>query len=95
MNNQMMFDMIILVYVLTKTSLLMDYARAVSFKNVNITTDPQHRTKLKLIDRFCDANDRRFDHPFSHVFTFGNMFPESHGFVAASIIWTNNFVSLH
>ena len=24
----------------------------------------------------------KFDHPFSHVFIFGNMFPECHGFVA-------------
>ena len=51
--------------------------------------------KLKQIDRFGDANrvntinfnamtmnfSDKIDHPFSHVFIFGNMFPESHGFV--------------
>ena len=26
-----------------------------------------------------------FDHPFSHVFTFGDMFPESHGFIAMPV----------
>ena len=26
-----------------------------------------------------------FDHPFSHVFIFGNLFPESHGFVAMPV----------
>ena len=27
----------------------------------------------------------KFDHPFSHVFIFGNMFPESHGFIAMPV----------
>ena len=27
----------------------------------------------------------KFDPPFSHVFRFGNMFPESHGFVAVRL----------
>ena len=27
----------------------------------------------------------KFDHPFSHVFIFGNMFPESHGFVTVPV----------
>ena len=27
----------------------------------------------------------RIDHPFSNVFKFGNMFPESHGFVAVPV----------
>ena len=27
----------------------------------------------------------KFDHPFSHVFIFRNMFPESHGFVAVPV----------
>ena len=27
----------------------------------------------------------KFDHPFSHVFIFGNMFPESRGFVAVPV----------
>ena len=26
-----------------------------------------------------------FDHPFLHSFIFGNMFPESHGFVAMPV----------
>ena len=51
--------------------------------------------KLKEIDIFCDNNrvnwsnfnavtlrfSKKFDHPFSHVSIFGNMFPNSHGFV--------------
>ena len=37
----------------------------------------------------------KFDHPFSHVFIFGNMFPASHGFVAVSVTRSNNLVSLH
>ena len=36
-----------------------------------------------------------FDHPFLHVFIFGNMFPESHGFVAVPVTRSNNFVSLN
>ena len=27
----------------------------------------------------------KFNYPFSHVFIFGNMFPESHGFVAMPV----------
>ena len=27
----------------------------------------------------------KFDHTFSHVFIFGNMYPESHGFVAVPV----------
>ena len=27
----------------------------------------------------------KFDHPFWHVFIFGNMFPESHSFVAMPV----------
>ena len=27
----------------------------------------------------------KFHHPFSHIFIFGNMFPESHGFVVMQI----------
>ena len=49
---------------------------------------PQHRTKLKQIDRFGDnilKFSEKFDHPFSHVFIFGNMFPENHGFVAMPV----------
>ena len=32
---------------------------------------------------------KKFDHPFSHVFIFGNMFPESHGFVAMQVTKLN------
>ena len=37
----------------------------------------------------------KFDNPFSHVFIFGNMFPESHGFDAVPVARSNNFDSLH
>ena len=60
---------------------------------------PQHRKKLKLIDRFGHANlvnssnfnvmtlkfSEKFDHTLSHVFMFVNMFPESHAFVAMPV----------
>ena len=36
----------------------------------------------------------KFNYKFSHVFIFGNMFPESHGFVAVPVTRSNNFVSL-
>ena len=36
-----------------------------------------------------------FDYPFSQVFIFCNMFPESKGFVAVPVTRSNNFVSLH
>ena len=39
--------------------------------------------------RFSEKND----HPFPHVFIFGNLFPESHSFVAMPVISLNNFVS--
>ena len=59
-----------------------------------MTTDPNTE-----IDRFGDTNlvnssnfnamvlkfSEEFDHPFSHIFIFGNTFPESHGFVALSV----------
>ena len=35
----------------------------------------------------------KFDHLFSHVFTFSNMFPESHGFISVPVTISNNFVS--
>ena len=65
-------------------------------KDVNITTNPQHRAKLKQItEKLIDFRDKnrvssiifnctilkffeKFGHPFSHVFIFGNMLPESH-----------------
>ena len=37
----------------------------------------------------------KFDHPFSHVFIFCNMFPESRGFGAVLVTRSNNFVSPH
>ena len=37
----------------------------------------------------------KFDHPFSHVFIFRNMFPESHGFVAVPVTKSNNFVPIY
>ena len=36
----------------------------------------------------------KYQHQFLHVLIFGNMFPESHGFVAVPIKRSNNFVSL-
>ena len=36
--------------------------------------------------------EQKFGHPFSHVFIFGNMFPEIHGFVAVPVTMANNFV---
>ena len=37
----------------------------------------------------------KFEHPFSQVFLFGNMFPEGHGFVAVPFTRSNYFFSLH
>ena len=37
----------------------------------------------------------KFNHPFSHMFIFGNMFPESHGFVSIQVTRSNNFVYIH
>ena len=59
----------------------MDYAPAVIIINVNITTlvnsSNFNATNLKISEKF--------DHPFSHLFIFGDMFPESHGFDAVPI----------
>ena len=58
-----------------------------------------NRIKLKKIYIFGDKNKvsssdcnaiklkiwDKFDHPFSHVFIFSNMFPESHSFVAIPV----------
>ena len=35
------------------------------------------------------------DHPILHVFIFGDMFPEGHGFVAVPVTRSNNLVSIH
>ena len=37
----------------------------------------------------------KFAHPFLQDFIFGNMFPESRGFVAVPGTRSNNFVSLY
>ena len=74
------------------------------FKNVNITTDPNTITTLKQVLDLVNSNNfiataprfsEKFDHPFSHVLIFGNMFSESHGFVAVSGTGSNNFVYIH
>ena len=63
--------------------------------------------KLKKIDWFGHANwvnssnfedttlrfAEKFDHPFSHVFIFFNMFRESHGFISVPVTSSHNFVS--
>ena len=36
----------------------------------------------------------KFDHPFPHVFIFGNMFRESHDFVAMPVTSSENFESM-
>ena len=36
---------------------------------------------------------KKFDHPFLHIFIFGNMFPGSHGFVAMPV--TSCFKDAH
>ena len=59
---------------------------------------PQHQ-KVQVNDRFGDKNrfkssnfnamtlkfSEKLCHPFSHVLLFGNLFPESHGFVATPV----------
>ena len=82
----------------------MDCARAVSFKmSTSHRTPTPVRNESKFIDlmmrieltgavllsRLSDST------PFSHVFIFGNMFNESHGFVAVQVTSSKNFVSLH
>ena len=37
----------------------------------------------------------KFDHPFSHVFIFGNVFPESHGFVAMPVTTASQIHTLY
>ena len=60
-------------------------------------------------DRFGDDNwvnssnfiattltiSEKLSHLFSHVFIFGNMFPESHGFVSVPVKNSNNIATLH
>ena len=36
-----------------------------------------------------------FDHPFSHLFIFGNIFAQGHGFDAVTVTSSKYFVSLH
>ena len=73
----------------------MDYAQKITL----YYNGPQHRTKLKQIDRFGDKNrvnsnnfnvitlkfSDKFDHPFAYVSIFGNMFRDSRSFVAVPI----------
>ena len=86
----------------------MDCARAVSVKMSTSQRTPTPLRKSSKFDRFGDANSvnssnfnattlrfaEKFEHPFSQVFLFGNMFHESHGFVAVPVTSLNNFVSL-
>ena len=37
----------------------------------------------------------KFDHPFSHVFIYGKVLPESYGFVDMPVTRLNNLVSIH
>ena len=41
-------------------------------------------TRAILLSRLSDFSEK-YDHPFVHVFIFGNMFPESHRFVAVEV----------
>ena len=75
----------------------MDYALKIAFDHNGPPT--QYKSKVnnyKLIDFVIRIELTRailmsrfsnflFDHPFSHVFMYGNMFPESHGFVAMPV----------
>ena len=38
---------------------------------------------------------KKLEQQFSHVFIFGNMFPESHGFVAVPVTSWNNFAFIY
>ena len=71
----------------------MHYARKIVFDH----SGPEI-FQIKVIDRFSDKNrvnsrnfnatiliSEKFHHPVSHVFLFGNMFPESRGFVAMPV----------
>ena len=72
------------------------------FKEVKQVTKKVKNSKLINLVRVnsCNFNAtilkffEKLDHPFSHVFIFGNMFFESHGFVAVPVIRSNNFVLL-
>ena len=44
-----------------------------------------------LMPRLSDSAEK-FDHPFSHVFIFRNMFLKSHGFLTVPVTSSNNFV---
>ena len=79
----------------------MDWARAVSLKMPTSQRTPTPYKNESKFDWFGDGNrvnssnfiatilkfSEIFDHPFSHVFIVGNMFPVSHGPVTTS----NNF----
>ena len=86
--------MCMIVY--TKHRLL--YKRTMNGKSSSIKrTTTQCKIKVnncKLIDVIIRIEltqamilnfSEKFDHPFSHVFIFANMFPESHGFVVMPV----------
>ena len=64
-----------------------------------------NRPKIKLIDCFVDKNrvnwsnfnamtlkfSEKFGLPFSHVFIFGNTFPECHGFIVSPVTNINTW----
>ena len=67
------------------------------------------RGKSKYIDGFGDVNwinlsnfnamtrelAEIFEHPFSHLFIFGNIFPVDYCFFAVTVISSKKFASLH
>ena len=72
----------------------MDYALAGSLKMSSQRT--RHAVmRIELFNVTIFKFAEKFDHQFSHVFIFGNMFPESHGFVAVPVTRSKSFVSLH
>ena len=88
----------------------MDYARAVSLKMSTSKRTPntaQNSCKLIDLEMRIELINRdqfnatilkffeKFYHQFLHVYIFGNMFPESHGFIAVPVTRSNHFVSVH
>ena len=76
-----------------------DFSINTLFTENRIPSERTPTLLIKVIDRFGDKNrvnsgnfnamifilPEKFDHPFSQVFIFGNMFLQSHGFVAMRI----------
>ena len=48
-----------------------------------------------LIPRRLLKFPEKFDHPFSHLLIVGNILPEGHHFVVATVTSCKNFVSLY